>query len=224
MLLAVRSSTSALNFSTCEVFSSRVCALVASSVEHHPCCSASALASSSNFVMRPSIIFFTFLKGSSAAWVAAKARARLPRSLARCCKKVTTCATNSAPCCDDRSCSSTWCCFASFFPCICSSLGRCLSAAPFTASLDKISMAFFTASISPDRVVCRCSKASALLEHMLRVSWRYAESSSNMPFVRWRSPSSSAFLRDVFCLSTLFVSTSCSPCSMLSANAWEVFS
>mmetsp|Transcript_40690 Transcript_40690/g.97599 ORF Transcript_40690/g.97599 Transcript_40690/m.97599 type:complete len:211 (-) Transcript_40690:909-1541(-) len=172
MLLAVRSSTSALNFSTWEVFSSRVWVLVASSVEHHPCCSASALASSSNFVIRPSIIFFTFLKGSSAACVAARARARLPKSLALCCKNVATCATNSAPCCDDRSCSSTCRCFPSFFPCICNNLGRCLSAAPFTASLDRISIAFFTASISPERVVCRCSKASALLEHMLTVSWR----------------------------------------------------
>mmetsp|Transcript_3115 Transcript_3115/g.7413 ORF Transcript_3115/g.7413 Transcript_3115/m.7413 type:complete len:210 (-) Transcript_3115:627-1256(-) len=164
-----------------------------------------------SLVMRSSIIFFTFLKGSSLALIAATSSVRLPSFFAAACRKSTTFCTPLSFFTRLRSWAKE-CPFRDSW----SSLGRCLSAAPATAWDPRISMAFSMASISPARVTCRFSYACALLMHSFVVSCRYSESAFRASWVFSRSFSLEAFLCWAFCLSPVFVLNSASACSMLS--------
>mmetsp|Transcript_112508 Transcript_112508/g.206474 ORF Transcript_112508/g.206474 Transcript_112508/m.206474 type:complete len:200 (+) Transcript_112508:694-1293(+) len=190
---AVNSSISAVNVSTCDVFSFRVCSFVVSSVSHQPLCSASSLASSISRTMRSLIIFFTLTKGSSATREAKANSRRLLRRFAWACRYCATriCVFVAE---DARSCASTGPCF------FCKRLGRYLSALPATAALLMISMAFVIVTISSARNFWRDAKDDAFSEQVAVKSARYASSAFLTDVVSALSPSSMAFCSRVLVL------------------------
>mmetsp|Transcript_40767 Transcript_40767/g.95747 ORF Transcript_40767/g.95747 Transcript_40767/m.95747 type:complete len:242 (-) Transcript_40767:834-1559(-) len=182
---ASSSSISACKLSTAAVFSLRVCSLVASSVSHHPLCSASSLASSIKRTISSLIIFLTFSKGSSATRLARSERTRLFNLLARPCRKL----------------AALLCWLLKGLPLTCTRAvvflamkdGKYLSALPETASLDKILMASAIASSSSVRNCCLASKSLAFCLHVAVRSARYFSSSFLVVVVSVSWPSASAF-------------------------------
>mmetsp|Transcript_75358 Transcript_75358/g.190586 ORF Transcript_75358/g.190586 Transcript_75358/m.190586 type:complete len:255 (-) Transcript_75358:774-1538(-) len=195
------SSISACNVSTASVFSFRVCSFVESSVSHQPLCSASSFASSMRRTMRSLIIFFALAKGSSATRTASAESTRLLR-----CRPWTR--RNSATRCwgtsaaEDRNC-------AKEDPAFCAKDGKYFSAFPLTASLDKISMAFWIASISSARNCCRDSKSEAFCWQVAVKSARYFSSASIVVVVSVKSPWASAFACNFFAFVSAFSPRSC---------------
>mmetsp|Transcript_34132 Transcript_34132/g.79169 ORF Transcript_34132/g.79169 Transcript_34132/m.79169 type:complete len:242 (-) Transcript_34132:33-758(-) len=189
-------SISACNVSTASVFSFRVCSFVESSVSHQPLCSASSFASSIKRTIKSLIIFFTFENGSSATRTARAESTRLFKFSALDLKNSATrsCGAFDRP---ERSCASATALF-------CISAGKCFSALPLTASLDKISMAFSIAWISSARNCCLDSKSEAFCSQVAVKSERYFSSAAFVVVVSERSPSASAFACNFFALVSAF--------------------
>mmetsp|Transcript_10539 Transcript_10539/g.31911 ORF Transcript_10539/g.31911 Transcript_10539/m.31911 type:complete len:290 (+) Transcript_10539:620-1489(+) len=215
------SSISARRVSTASVFSLRACALVASSVSHHPLWSASSFASSMRRTRRSLIIFRTLRKGSAAARSATAESTRLWR----------------APACSWRYAAALACSLlltsarsAANELLRCSRLGKCLSALPETASLEMISMAFSMASSSSERSSWRDSKSLAFFSQVATSSSRYTLSLSREDCVSFRLPSALAlacnFLAFVLTFSDLSL-LACSICESMScmsnSYAWFAF-
>mmetsp|Transcript_112517 Transcript_112517/g.206496 ORF Transcript_112517/g.206496 Transcript_112517/m.206496 type:complete len:208 (-) Transcript_112517:658-1281(-) len=147
--------------------------------------------------MRSLIIFLTLAKGSSAARAATAANTRLLSCWALFCKNW---ATNFWPsgCPSARNCTR-----AEDFFCARDD-GKYLVAAPETAALERISIAFSMATISSARSVCLDSKSAALLLQRAVVSAKYALSAFMVFVVSLFSPSSLAFASNLAALSSAF--------------------
>mmetsp|Transcript_89121 Transcript_89121/g.174392 ORF Transcript_89121/g.174392 Transcript_89121/m.174392 type:complete len:259 (-) Transcript_89121:574-1350(-) len=209
---ASSSSISAWSISTASVFSLRVCSLVDSSVSHQPLCSASSFASSIKRTMRSLIIFFTFAKGSSATRTARAERTRLFKlsPLARRNSATRSCGAIALPALN--------CAKAAPLPC--TNDGRYFSAFPFTALLDKISIAFSMASISSARSCCRDSKSDAFCSHVAVSSDRYFSSATFVVVVSCRSPSASALACNFLAFVSAFSPRSVVACSVCAVRSW----
>merc|ERR1719428_1720355 len=81
----------------------------------------------------------------------------------------------------ERSCARAAACFCW------SSVGRCFSAAPATAPLERVSIAFSIAAISSARSFCRASKSEDFFSQVAVRSERYFLSSSRVAVVCSRS-------------------------------------
>mmetsp|Transcript_83739 Transcript_83739/g.131874 ORF Transcript_83739/g.131874 Transcript_83739/m.131874 type:complete len:232 (-) Transcript_83739:45-740(-) len=170
---AVNSSISLVRLSTDAVRVVRTCSFSFSSVSHHPLCCASSPACSSSREMRSLIIFLTFAKGSSRARTAIAERTRLPMRAAwslRYAAILIWFETDFSW--EDLNCAreGETCSKAPF--------GRCLSAAPMTSSLERISIAFSIATISSPRSFCRLSKSLDFCVQVLVRSLKYLLSSA----------------------------------------------
>mmetsp|Transcript_142400 Transcript_142400/g.455096 ORF Transcript_142400/g.455096 Transcript_142400/m.455096 type:complete len:259 (-) Transcript_142400:822-1598(-) len=204
----VSSSISARNVSTESVFSLRVCSFVASSLSHQPLCSASSLASSMRRTTRSLIIFLTCSNGSEETRVAKLSRMGLESSWLLFCKYSTTRAC--APRCERPMNTETR---AVALPLLlCAKDGKYVSALPFTAEPEMISMALLMASSSSARRAWRDSKSLAFCSQVAERSPRYASSASRVATVSLKSPSAVALDCIALALASDF--------SSLSAVAW----
>mmetsp|Transcript_106016 Transcript_106016/g.316623 ORF Transcript_106016/g.316623 Transcript_106016/m.316623 type:complete len:259 (+) Transcript_106016:91-867(+) len=181
-------STCACNDSTASVLSLRVCVFAASSVSHQPLWETSSLASSMSLTIKSLIIDFTLPKGSSAACAAMTERYRLPSFSDLAWRYAATRRRASAsPCRAETTCANAVALFFAW-----RSAGRCVSAAPFTAALDRISMAFLMAFTSSARVTWFFSNSSDLKRHSARVSESVFSSSALALSVTFKSPFAAA--------------------------------
>mmetsp|Transcript_61557 Transcript_61557/g.173892 ORF Transcript_61557/g.173892 Transcript_61557/m.173892 type:complete len:259 (-) Transcript_61557:819-1595(-) len=201
-------SISAWRVSTASVFSLRVCSFVDNSVSHQPLCSASSLASSIKRTMRSLIIFLTRSNGSEETRVAKLSRMGLESSWLLFCKYSTTRAC--APRCERPMNTETR---AVALPLLlCAKDGKYVSALPFTAEPEMISMALLMASSSSARRAWRDSKSLAFCSQVAERSPRYASSASRVATVSLKSPSAVALDCIALALASDF--------SSLSAVAW----
>mmetsp|Transcript_42254 Transcript_42254/g.107409 ORF Transcript_42254/g.107409 Transcript_42254/m.107409 type:complete len:248 (-) Transcript_42254:189-932(-) len=163
-----------------------------------------------SFTMRSLIIFLTLEKGSSATRTARAESTRLFMRLP-CAKR-----KSAARCCgceeEARSC-------ARDVP-FCTSDGKCFSALPATAPLERISTAFAMASISSERSCWRISKSEAFWPQVPSRSVRYCESACMVEVVSEREPSASAFACSFFALLSDFSPRSVSDCSTCAVKSW----
>mmetsp|Transcript_47677 Transcript_47677/g.147565 ORF Transcript_47677/g.147565 Transcript_47677/m.147565 type:complete len:206 (-) Transcript_47677:651-1268(-) len=134
------------------------------------------------------IIFFTFLKGSSATRPARIASTRLSSCLALRFRNSTALAWYWL-CKSARNDANEW-------P-FCRSEGRCFPALPLTASLPRISIAFSIATSSSARNCCRASNSEAFCSQVEVTSARYFLSASFTSIVSSKSPLASAFFSRV---------------------------
>mmetsp|Transcript_88069 Transcript_88069/g.274043 ORF Transcript_88069/g.274043 Transcript_88069/m.274043 type:complete len:207 (+) Transcript_88069:84-704(+) len=154
------------------------------------------------------IIFFTFLKGSSATLEASAERTRL-RSCTACSWRYSAARCWAGPAAPARSWPRDW----RFF---CRSEGRCFSALPDTASLSRMSMAFWMASSSSPRSSWRDSKSVAFCSQVATRSPRYFTSASLVVVVSSRSPLASALAWSFLALTSAFSSR-----SVVAASIWS---
>mmetsp|Transcript_74711 Transcript_74711/g.169230 ORF Transcript_74711/g.169230 Transcript_74711/m.169230 type:complete len:244 (-) Transcript_74711:342-1073(-) len=201
----------ACKVSTASVFSLRVCSFVASSVSHHPLCSASSLASSIRRTRRSLIIFRTLTKGSSVTRVARAASTRLDSWFALACRK------RAAFSCFGLRTSARR--LARTEP-VCSSCGRCFSDAPETAPLEMISMAFSIAWSSSVRKAWRDSKSADFFSQVAVRSFRYFWSPFIVTVVSFRLPSASALASSFAALVFAFSLLSEVACSTCAVRSW----
>mmetsp|Transcript_18324 Transcript_18324/g.48368 ORF Transcript_18324/g.48368 Transcript_18324/m.48368 type:complete len:267 (-) Transcript_18324:835-1635(-) len=205
-------SISAWSVSTAEVFSSRVCLLVVSSVSHQPLCSASSFASSIRRTMRSLIIFFTFENGSSATRTASAESIRLLSCAERLRRNSATFSCTGLRPSDLRLTKA----LALFAPCW---ANDCALPSFCNFPSLSISIALDTASISSARNCWRDSKSADFWEQVDVSSVRYFWSSSRVVVVSVRSPSASALAWSFLDLKTDFSSRSEVPCLICASRS-----
>mmetsp|Transcript_55237 Transcript_55237/g.103565 ORF Transcript_55237/g.103565 Transcript_55237/m.103565 type:complete len:239 (-) Transcript_55237:714-1430(-) len=204
----VNFSASASRPSISSFLSSRASAFSLSSSSHHAFFVASAASSSPIRVIMFSIISFTLSMGSAFTRSAKAASSWLCSAAAFCCRKSATFVKLGVR--RERSLRSRSTIASAVF--ICSSVGKCFSALPVTASPEMMSMALPIASNSSERSVCRLLNSAVLSLQLISKSFLYFASSFLVAVVSSNSPWSLAFWAEMLAfsfnlLSLLFVAS-----------------